>query len=82
LAFGRTEELRHEGLTGIETTALVLGMCAALLAEEPHWWIHVPAASDDDPSNLLESGPLYAGAGVTRISDICPAAELVKRLSP
>jgi nitronate monooxygenase len=38
--------------------------------------------TDDGPANLLDSGPLYAGMNVTRISDIRPAAELVKALTP
>jgi NAD(P)H-dependent flavin oxidoreductase YrpB (nitropropane dioxygenase family) len=38
--------------------------------------------TDDGPSNLLDSGPLYAGAGVARIVDVRPAAELVKSLTP
>jgi nitronate monooxygenase len=36
----------------------------------------------DGPSNLVDSGPLYAGASVGRITDIRPAAELVKALTP
>ncbi len=36
----------------------------------------------DGPPNLLDSGPLYAGSGVTRIDDIRPAAELVRALTP
>jgi nitronate monooxygenase len=36
----------------------------------------------DGPANLLDSGPLYAGANVGRITDIQPAAELVKALTP
>ena len=39
-------------------------------------------ATDDGPANLLDSGPLYAGANVARISDVRPAAELVKALTP
>jgi NAD(P)H-dependent flavin oxidoreductase YrpB (nitropropane dioxygenase family) len=38
--------------------------------------------TDDGPDNLLESGPLYAGMNVARITDIRPAAELVKTLTP
>ena len=41
-----------------------------------------PMALDDGPPSLLDSGPLYAGANVTRISDICPAAQMVKDLTP
>jgi hypothetical protein len=38
--------------------------------------------TDDGPDNLLDSGPLYAGARVDSITDIRPAAELVKALTP
>jgi nitronate monooxygenase len=38
--------------------------------------------TDDGPVNLLDSGPLYAGTEVARITDIRPAAELVKTLTP
>jgi nitronate monooxygenase len=38
--------------------------------------------TDDGPANLLDSGPLYAGINVGRVSDIRPAAELVKTLTP
>jgi nitronate monooxygenase len=37
---------------------------------------------DDGPRSLLDSGPLYAGANVTRISDIRPAAQIVNDLTP
>jgi hypothetical protein len=30
----------------------------------------------------VDSGPLYAGVNVARITDIRPAAELVKALTP
>jgi nitronate monooxygenase len=36
----------------------------------------------DGPDNLLDAGPLYAGATVARITDIRPAAELVAALTP
>lgn len=39
-------------------------------------------ALDDGPRSLLDSGPLYAGANVTRISDIRPAAQIVDDLTP
>jgi nitronate monooxygenase len=39
-------------------------------------------ALDDGPRSLVDSGPLYAGANVTRISDILPAAQVVNDLSP
>ena len=38
--------------------------------------------TDDGPVNLVDSGPLYAGTSVARISDIRPAGELVKALTP
>jgi nitronate monooxygenase len=41
-----------------------------------------PMALDDGPPSLLDSGPLYAGANVTRISDIRPAAQIVDSLTP
>jgi nitronate monooxygenase len=37
--------------------------------------------TDDGSVNLVDSGPLYAGANVARINDIRPAAELVKALT-
>jgi NAD(P)H-dependent flavin oxidoreductase YrpB (nitropropane dioxygenase family) len=40
------------------------------------------AATADGPTSLVESGPLYAGETVARISDIRPAAELVRELAP
>lgn len=41
-----------------------------------------PMALDDGPPGLLDAGPLYAGANVTRISDIRPAAQIVRSLIP
>lgn len=38
--------------------------------------------TDDGPSSLLDSGPLYAGESVKRINDVLPAAELVAQLTP
>lgn len=38
--------------------------------------------TDDGPVNLVDSGPLYAGMNVSRITDVRPAAELVKALTP
>lgn len=40
------------------------------------------AATADGPPNLVEAGPLYAGACVDRISDIRPAGDLVRALAP
>ena len=39
-------------------------------------------ALDDGPRSLLHSGPLYAGTGVTRISEVRPAAQIVGDLTP
>lgn len=41
-----------------------------------------PMALDDGPPSLLDSGPLYAGANVTRISEVRPAAQIVDGLTP
>lgn len=38
--------------------------------------------TDDGPANLLDSGPLYAGINVGRVTDVRPAAELVRTLTP
>jgi nitronate monooxygenase len=38
--------------------------------------------TDDGPENLLDSGPLYAGVNVARLTDLKPAAQLVKDLTP
>jgi nitronate monooxygenase len=38
--------------------------------------------TDDGPPGLVESGPLYAGVNVARITDVRPAAELVRTLTP
>jgi NAD(P)H-dependent flavin oxidoreductase YrpB (nitropropane dioxygenase family) len=38
--------------------------------------------TDDGPPGLIDSGPLYAGINVGRITDVRPAAELVKSLTP
>jgi NAD(P)H-dependent flavin oxidoreductase YrpB (nitropropane dioxygenase family) len=38
--------------------------------------------TDDGPSNLLDSGPLYAGETVARITEIAPAAQLLRELVP
>lgn len=39
-------------------------------------------ATDDGPSGLVDSGPLYAGETVSRIHDVRPAAELLRDLVP
>ena len=38
--------------------------------------------TDDGPASLVDAGPLFAGMNVARITDIRPAAELVKTLTP
>jgi len=38
--------------------------------------------TDDGPPGLVDSGPLYAGASVTRIKDVLPAGRLVAELTP
>ncbi|MDP9151799.1 MAG: hypothetical protein M3O36_17895, partial [Myxococcota bacterium] len=38
--------------------------------------------TDDGPVNLVDSGPLYAGINVGRVTHIRGAAELVKTLTP
>jgi nitronate monooxygenase len=38
--------------------------------------------TDDGPQGLVDSGPLYAGAAVDRITDVLPAAQLVGDLTP
>jgi NAD(P)H-dependent flavin oxidoreductase YrpB (nitropropane dioxygenase family) len=38
--------------------------------------------TDDGPAGLNDSGPLYAGINVDRVTDIRPARELVKALAP
>jgi nitronate monooxygenase len=40
------------------------------------------AATADGPSSLVDAGPLYAGECIERISDVRPAAELVRTLAP
>ncbi len=47
---------------------------APLLAPQP--------ATDDGPAGLVDSGPLYAGETVGRISQSRPAAEIVRGLTP
>jgi nitronate monooxygenase len=51
-------------------------------AQRPsHPFLGPQPPTDDGPPNLLDSGPLYAGMNVTRVTDIRPAAELVKTLT-
>jgi hypothetical protein len=34
------------------------------------------------PDSLVRAGPLYAGEGVRRITELMPAAEIVRLLTP
>jgi NAD(P)H-dependent flavin oxidoreductase YrpB (nitropropane dioxygenase family) len=55
----------------------------ALEAQRPSRPLLSPQpATDDGPVNLVDAGPLYAGANVGRIGEILPAAELVAALTP
>ena len=40
------------------------------------------AATAEGPPNLIDAGPLYAGESVDRVTDVRPAAELVRELTP
>jgi nitronate monooxygenase len=52
-------------------------------AQRPNSRLLTPQGSTDDgPLNLVDAGPLYAGETVARIDEICPAAEIVARLTP
>ncbi len=55
----------------------------ALAAQRPSQpFLGPQPPTDDGPANIVDSGPLYAGMSVARISDIRPAAELVGALTP
>lgn len=55
----------------------------ALATQRPSLPLLAPQmALDDGPPSLLDSGPLYAGANVTRISEVRPAAQIVSDLIP
>lgn len=55
----------------------------ALRSQRPsHPLLSPQPPTDDGPENLLDAGPLYAGARVDRLTDIRPAAELVAALTP
>lgn len=52
-------------------------------AQRPGSRFLTPApATDDGPEALLDAGALYAGETVVRITDVRPAAELVRALTP
>lgn len=52
-------------------------------AQRPGSRVLTPAAPlDDGPSTLLDAGALYAGETVARITEVRPAGELVRALTP
>jgi nitronate monooxygenase len=52
-------------------------------AQRPDSRLLTPAGpTDDAPATLLDAGPLYAGKTVARITEVRPAAELVRVLTP
>lgn len=55
----------------------------AIAAQRP-WqpFLSPQPPTDDGPASLVDSGPLYAGSNVGRITDVRPAAELVAALTP
>ena len=56
---------------------------AAIKAQRPSQPFLAPQPpTDDGPVSLLDAGPLYAGMNVGRITDVRPAAALVKALTP
>ncbi len=55
-------------------------MLASQRASSPMLSPQPPAAGG--PPALLDSGPLYAGAAVGRITELAPAADLLRELSP
>jgi NAD(P)H-dependent flavin oxidoreductase YrpB (nitropropane dioxygenase family) len=52
-------------------------------AQRPSGRVLTPAPpTDDGPPNLLDAGALYAGATVARITEVRPAADLLRALVP
>ena len=52
-------------------------------AQRPGSRLLSPAGpTDDGPDSLLDAGALYAGETVARITDVRPAADLVRALAP
>ncbi len=52
-------------------------------AQRPGSRLLTPAGpTDDGPETLLDAGPLYAGETVARITEVRPAADLVRALTP
>jgi NAD(P)H-dependent flavin oxidoreductase YrpB (nitropropane dioxygenase family) len=59
------------------------GQARALSGQRPWFPLLSPQPpTDDGPAALVRSGPLYAGEAVRHISELLPAGELVKRLTP
>lgn len=55
----------------------------ALKGQRPSLPFLVPQPpTDDGPANLVDSGPLFAGASVAHITATSPAAQLVRTLTP
>jgi NAD(P)H-dependent flavin oxidoreductase YrpB (nitropropane dioxygenase family) len=55
----------------------------ALAAQRPSRpFLSPQPPTDDGPPGLVDSGPLYAGAAVERITDVLPARQLVADLTP
>lgn len=51
-------------------------------AQRPGSRLLTPAGpTDDGPATLVDAGPLYAGETVARISEIRPAADVVRELA-
>ena len=55
---------------------------ALAIQRAPQPFLAPPMPLANGPANLLESGPLYAGANVNRLADIQPAGKLVNGLTP
>ncbi len=54
-----------------------------ILAQRPGSRLLSPLGPiDDGPETLVDAGPLYAGETVKRITDLSPAADLVRELAP
>ena len=52
-------------------------------AQRPGSRLLTPAGpTDDGPETLVDAGPLYAGETVARITEVRPAADLVRALAP
>lgn len=55
----------------------------ALAFQRPSFpFLGPPMALDDGPRNLVDSGPLYAGEGVARISEVRRAGQIISDLTP